>query len=145
MHDIAELEREADAVNTLIATRATPVGGPPRGGSGRPSLAPLPADTVLVSYWLGSESAYAWVVSPAENRWAQLPSPAADRGEGRRVSRSLTRLIDMPLERRLQDARALYELDHRRSSRGCPARGNGCSFRTAPSTMSLRSAPSYGR
>jgi len=110
MHDIAELEREADAVNTLIATRATPVGGPPRGGSGRASLAPLPADTVLVSYWLGSESAYAWVVSPAEIRWAQLPSPAAIAEKVAAFHRSLTRLIDMPLERRLQDARALYEL-----------------------------------
>src|SRR4029077_19768420 len=75
MDDIAELERKADAVNTLIATRAAPVGGPPRGGSERWSVAPLPADTVLVSYWLGSESAYAWVVSPTEIRWAQLPSP----------------------------------------------------------------------
>src|SRR5207247_1272507 len=110
MHDIAELEREADAINTLIATRATPVGGPPRAGSVRASLPPLPADTVLVSYWLGSESAYAWVVSPTEIRWAQLPAPAAIAAKDAAFQRSLTRLIDMPLERRLQDARALYEL-----------------------------------
>ena len=110
MHDIAELEREADAINTLIATRATPVGGPPRGGSEQAGLAPLPADTVLVSYWLGAESAYAWVVSPAEIRWAQLPSPAAIAEKVAAFHRSLTRLIDMPRERRLQDARALYEL-----------------------------------
>ncbi len=110
MHDIAELEREADAVNTLIATRATPVGGSPRAGSVRASLPPLPADTVLVSYWLGSESAYAWVVSPTEIRWAQLPAPAAIAEKAAAFHRSLTRLIDMPLERRLQDARALYQL-----------------------------------
>ena len=110
MDDIAELEREADAVNTLIATRAAPVGGPPRGGSERWSVAPLPADTVLVSYWLGSESAYAWVVSPTEIRWAQLPSPTAIAEKAAAFHRSLTRLIDMPLERRLQDARALYQL-----------------------------------
>src|SRR5947207_3437092 len=45
MHDIAELEREVDAVNTLIAIRATPVGRPPPGGSERARRAPLPADT----------------------------------------------------------------------------------------------------
>ncbi|TLY85873.1 MAG: CHAT domain-containing protein [Gammaproteobacteria bacterium] len=110
MHDIAELEREVDAVNTLIATRATPVGRPPPGGSERASLAPLPADTVLVSYWLGSESAYAWVVSAAEIRWAQLPSPAAIAEKVAAFHHSLTRLIDMPPERRREDARALYEL-----------------------------------
>src|SRR5438874_2837630 len=108
--DIAELEREADAINTLIATRATPVGGSQRRGGERAGLAPLPADTVLVSYWLGSESAYAWVVSPAEIQWAQLPSPAAIAEKVAAFHRSLTRLIDMPRERRLQDARALYEL-----------------------------------
>ena len=110
MDDIAELEREVDAVNTLIATRVTPVGGPPRAGSERGRLPPLPADTVLVSYWLGSEAAYAWVVSPTETRWAHLPSPAGIAEQGAAFHRSLTRLIDLPLERRLQDARALYEL-----------------------------------
>jgi len=110
MDDIAELEREVDAVNTLIATRATPLGGAPRAGSERARLPPLPADTVLVSYWLGSEAAYAWVVSPTETRWAQLPSPAVIAEKVGAFHRSLTRLIDMPVERRLQDARALYEL-----------------------------------
>src|SRR5207248_7899482 len=66
--DIAELEREADAINTLIATRATPVGGSQRRGGERAGLAPLPADTVLVSYWLGSESAYAWEIGRASCR-----------------------------------------------------------------------------
>jgi CHAT domain-containing protein len=109
--DIAELEREVDTVNTLIATRTMPIGAPARAGSAqRVSLPPLPADTALVSYWLGSESAYAWVVSPTEIRWTLLPSPAAIADKVAAFHRSLTRLVDMPVERRLQDARALYEL-----------------------------------
>jgi CHAT domain-containing protein len=109
--DIAELEREVDTVNTLIATRTMPSGAPARAGSEqRVSLPFLPADTTLVSYWLGSESAYAWVVSPTEIRWTRLPSPAAIADEVAAFHRSLRRLVDMPLETRLQDARALYEL-----------------------------------
>jgi CHAT domain-containing protein len=63
-----------------------------------------------LSYWLGSESAYAWVVSATEIRWARLPLPAAIAGQAAAFQRSLTRLVDVPLERRLQDGRALYEL-----------------------------------
>ena len=72
-----------------------------------PSLA---ADTALVSYWLGSESAYAWVVSPGEIRWTRLASPPAIAEQAAAFHRSLTRLVDMPVERRLQDARALYTM-----------------------------------
>src|SRR2546421_7034825 len=109
--DIAELEREVDTVNTLIATRTVSIGAPARSRSEHTaSLPSLPADTVLVSYWLGSESAYAWVVGPAEIRWTRLPSPAAIAEKAAAFHRSLARLIDMPLERRLQDARALYDL-----------------------------------
>jgi CHAT domain-containing protein len=109
--DIAELERQVDTVNTLIATRTMPIGAPARAGSKqRVGLPPLPADTALVSYWLGSESAYAWVVSPTEIRWMRLPSPAAIADKVAAFHRSLRRLVDMPVESRLQDARALYEL-----------------------------------
>jgi CHAT domain-containing protein len=109
--DIAELEREVDTVNTLIATRTMPGAAPARAGSEqRVSLPFLPADTTLVSYWLGSESAYAWVVSPTEIRWTRLPSPAAIADKVAAFHRSLRRLVDTPLESRLQDARALYEL-----------------------------------
>ncbi|TLZ00788.1 MAG: tetratricopeptide repeat protein, partial [Gammaproteobacteria bacterium] len=47
--DIAELEREVDTVNTLIATRTVSIGAPARSRSERTaSLPSLPADTVLV-------------------------------------------------------------------------------------------------
>ena len=109
MSDIAELERQADAVNTVIASRSMSAGTARRAGGARASLPSLPADTALVSYWLGSESAYAWVVSPRGTHWRRLPSPAVIADQAVAFHHSLTRLVDIPLERRLRDAQALYE------------------------------------
>jgi CHAT domain-containing protein len=61
-----------------------------------------------VSYWLGPDSAYAWVVSRKEIHWARLPPPAGIADQAFAFHRSLTRLVDVPHERRLQDAEALY-------------------------------------
>lgn len=108
--DIAELEREVDTVNTLIALRSSSDSSRPRASAQRNTLPRIPADTALVSYWLGSEFAYAWVVSPTGVRWERLPPPAAIAGQAAAFHRSLTRLVDIQVERRLQDGRALYEL-----------------------------------
>jgi CHAT domain-containing protein len=105
--DIAELRREVDTVNTTIASHTTN-GAPVRTGHDRMSLPSLPADTALVSYWLGSESAYAWVMLPGEIRWMRLSSASAIADQAAAFHRSLRRLVDMPAERRLQDAGALY-------------------------------------
>jgi CHAT domain-containing protein/tetratricopeptide (TPR) repeat protein len=109
IEEIAELERRVDMVNTVIATRAALDGGPAQASSVRRRLAFVPADTALVSYWLGYESAYVWVVSPAEIQWVQLISPAAIADEAKAFHGSLTRLVDVPIERRLENAHALYE------------------------------------
>ncbi len=108
--DIAELERQADTISTLIAKGSTPSGGTsrPRVAEGGPPR--VPEDSVLVSYWLGSESAYAWVVTSTEVHWIRLPGPAVIDRQAAAFRRSLTRLVDVPVERRLLDARALYEL-----------------------------------
>ena len=108
--DIAELRREADMVNTVIASRAQVHGASAPGARSRMSVPSLPADTALVSYWLGSESAYAWVLSPGEAHWARLSSPTAISAQAASLHRSLTRLVDVPVDRRLQDARALYKM-----------------------------------
>jgi CHAT domain-containing protein/tetratricopeptide (TPR) repeat protein len=108
--DISELEREVDTVNTTIATRATTTSPRTHSGRGGMSLPTLPADTALVSYWLGSESAYAWVVLRGEIHWVRLPSPVAIATQATAFHHSLTRLVDIPVERRLRDARALYAM-----------------------------------
>ena len=111
LRDIAELERKLDTVNTRIAARTLPKEMPARAGSRqRLSLPPLPADTALVSYWLGSESAYVWVVSPTELRWMRLPSPQAIADQAATFHRALTRLVDVPVERRLEGGRVLYDM-----------------------------------
>jgi CHAT domain-containing protein len=63
-----------------------------------------------VSYWLGSGSAYAWVVAPGETHWIRLGSPPAIAKQALAFHHSLTRLVDVPVERRLQDAATLYTM-----------------------------------
>jgi CHAT domain-containing protein len=107
--DIAELQRQADTVNTLIAARAAPARAARRGGKEPLNLPAVPADTAIVSYWLGSTSAYAWVILPGTIHWAHLSAPAGITEQAAAFHRSLTRLIDPPAGR-LQDGLALYEL-----------------------------------
>ncbi len=108
--DIAELQRRVDAVNTLIATRTSPQAAPVRAPGEGIRLAALPADTALVSYWLGEESAYAWVVTPGGIQWARLPPTVQLTQQVTAFHRSLARLVDIPVERRLQQGREVYEL-----------------------------------
>jgi CHAT domain-containing protein len=108
--DIAELRRKVDTVNTVIASHTTSDGAPVRTGREGTRVPSLGADTALVSYWLGSESAYAWVVVPGEVRWTRLSSPSAIARQAAAFHHALTRLVDMPVERRLQDAYSLYTM-----------------------------------
>jgi len=108
--DIADLERQADAVNTKIASRtraATAAGTPPNAGAGLPKL---PASAALAAYWLGAESAYVWVILPGSVEWTRLPATASIEDAAAKFHRSLTRLVDVPLERRRQDAQRLYQM-----------------------------------
>jgi CHAT domain-containing protein/tetratricopeptide (TPR) repeat protein len=108
--DIAELRRQADTINTRIASRAIKEESPSRSGREPVDIPALPSDTVLVSYWLGATSGYAWVVAPSQIHWIRLPSPGAIATRAVAFHRSLTRLVDLPAERRLQEASALYNL-----------------------------------
>jgi CHAT domain-containing protein len=107
--DIAELERQADTVNTAIAARTLPKGTNPDTATRRLGLPHLPGDTALISYWLGAESAYAWVVAPQGIRWARLSSPNTIAGQAITFHHSLSRIVDVPAERRLEEASALYD------------------------------------
>ncbi len=107
--DIAELEREVDTVNTRIAAQTLPGAVSVRVGTVR-ALPAVPSDTAIVSYWLGSDSAYAWVVSPTAIQWVRLSAPAQIGERAAAFHRSLRRLVDVPVEQRLQDGRVLYDL-----------------------------------
>jgi len=122
--NIAELEREGGTrFNTLIRDpRHGPVGGPPRGGE-RAGESSRPFPPIRCSCRTGSDpnTLTHGVVSPAEIRWATVA--VGGRVIAEKVAAFSTArwrgFIDMPLERRLQDARALYELIiPARSSRG---------------------------
>jgi len=107
---IAELERQLDTVNARIAARTNVQGRQRRARGNAASLPRLPAGTALVSYWLGAESAYAWVVLPKAIHWARLTAPAAITDRAMAFYRSLTRLVDVPVEARLGNGAALYQM-----------------------------------
>lgn len=105
IHDVTNLRRELDGLNTRIAERAGSAGA-----RGQPfGLPTVPADTALVSYWLGAESAYAWVVTATGIHWSRLQSPGVIAATVRAFHQSLTRFVDVPKERRLQYAASLYQ------------------------------------
>ena len=108
--EIAELERQVDTVNARIAARTNAQGGR-KGAGGNAANPPRPAaGTALVSYWLGTQSAYAWVVLPAGMHWIRLAAPAAIGERAMAFYRSLTRIVDVPVGTRLQDGAALYHV-----------------------------------
>ena len=107
---IADLERQVDTVNARIAARTHAEPGQKR-ADGNAAGPPRPAaGTALVSYWLGSESAYAWVVAHEAVHWARLAAPAAISGRAMAFYSSLTRLVDVPVRARLEEGAALYKL-----------------------------------
>jgi CHAT domain-containing protein/tetratricopeptide (TPR) repeat protein len=109
MSDIAELERQADTVNTEIAARTLPDMTHRSTATRRLGLPRLPADTALISYWLGAESAYVWVVAPDGIRWVRLSPPATIAAQAIAFHHSLSRIVDVPAERRLTEGTDLYE------------------------------------
>lgn len=109
--DIAELERQVDTVNARIAARASVQGGGWKRARGNAASPPrLPAGTALVSYWLGTESAYAWIVLPDTIQWIRLAPPAAITDRAMAFYGSLTRLVDVPVETRLRNGALLHQM-----------------------------------
>ena len=108
--EIAELERQVDTVNTRIAARTGVQGGRKRAGGDTPGPPRPPAGTALVSYWIGAESAYAWTVLPNAIHWTRLSAPAVISARAMAFYRSLTRLVDVPVEARLENGAALYQM-----------------------------------
>src|SRR5258708_21935492 len=49
-------------------------------------------------------------MSPTGIHWARLPAPAGIADKAAKFHHSLTRLVDTPIERRLEEARGLYQL-----------------------------------
>jgi CHAT domain-containing protein len=107
LDEIADLQRRADVINTALATHAHGQEATPRGATDLPRL---PAQTALIAYWLGDTSAYAWAITPNNIRWIRLGAPAIITVSAVAFHESLSRIADAPRERRLRDARALYDL-----------------------------------
>jgi CHAT domain-containing protein len=108
--DIADLQHTADLVNTEIAAAAGSASGTRARNATEMDLPKIADDSALVSYWLGYENAYAWVVADSQLHWLRLPPPADVSQKALQYHRSLTRFGDETADVRLQDAAALSAL-----------------------------------
>lgn len=109
--EIAGLQRAADMVDSAIASRAAARSPATNGrdAARAATVAGLPANTALVSYWLGAESAYAWVLSGHRVQWLRLGNTADIADRARTFHDALTRFVDVPVEERRRAGAALYD------------------------------------
>jgi CHAT domain-containing protein len=104
--EMAGLQRELDTLNTAIAARSA--NGSPGTAVSTGAAESLPADTAIIAYWLGDGSAYAWTVTRAGIQWVRLNAAETITAAARAFHNSLMRLTDIPRERRIDTATALY-------------------------------------
>ena len=91
--EIAERQREVDTLDSAIAARTSI-----NGAAG--AVVPLPADSAIIAYWLGTQSSYCWAVTPAGIHWVRLADPATITSAAREFHDALQRLADLPREGR---------------------------------------------
>jgi CHAT domain-containing protein/tetratricopeptide (TPR) repeat protein len=110
--EIASVQREVDTLNNSIAARTAKPGS--LGGTRVPVPVPggevisVPADSAIVAYWLGAQSAYSWAITPAGIHWVRLTDSATIGAAAREFHDSLEGLADVPRERRVETGSALY-------------------------------------
>jgi CHAT domain-containing protein/tetratricopeptide (TPR) repeat protein len=107
--EIAGLRRQIDTLNNAIAART----GRKPPGAAAPiaayiSPSHLPADVAIIAYWIGSDAAYAWAVTPAGIHWVRLKAPATLTESARAFHDALNGLADVPLEQRIETSSVLY-------------------------------------
>jgi CHAT domain-containing protein/tetratricopeptide (TPR) repeat protein len=98
--EIAGLQREVDTLNSAIAARTSI-----HGTTG--AAMPLPADSAIIAYWLGAQSAFSWAITPAGIHWVRLTDPGTITTAAREFHDSLKRLADVPRERRFDTGSVL--------------------------------------
>lgn len=106
--DIAGLERVLDTVNNTIAERANSRSAHGSAGGVSELMRRIPRDAALISYWIGSERAYAWVATATGLHWIQLEAPRDISASARQFYESLSRTVDVPSDRRLAAGLDLY-------------------------------------
>jgi CHAT domain-containing protein len=103
--EIAGVERQLDTLNTEIATRAGAAARPLVPGA---ATVAMPQDAAIIAYWLGAQNAYCWTATPEGIHWARIQDSATITLAAQAFHDSLSRLADVPRERRLEDSQVLF-------------------------------------
>jgi CHAT domain-containing protein/tetratricopeptide (TPR) repeat protein len=112
--DIGRLRVRVGVIDSEVAARTTTVSVSSRESSstrrGSTQLNALPADSVLVEYWLGSTGAFAWVVTPNNVAWVALASGTTIDRAARDMHRDMRSGTTVSVTARLDDCDAMYRL-----------------------------------
>jgi CHAT domain-containing protein/tetratricopeptide (TPR) repeat protein len=113
--DIGRLRVRLGVLNALLAERTIRPSGQPSSDSHPVSewiahRSELPPDTLILSYWIGTQQAYAWVVSQSDLVWVPLgPSAVIDRS-ARQLHDAMRAWSTVPVATRLEGCAELYRL-----------------------------------
>ncbi len=77
---------------------------------GVPHQADIAPGTAIVSYWVGSDRAYAWVVRRNDLAWVRLPPSTVIERSARRLNEAMRSLATVPASMRLSASAELYGL-----------------------------------
>ena len=114
--ELAGLQRQVDTLNNAIAARAarqataattTPASANAARTLPATTATRLPPDAAIISYWIGADSAYAWVMTSVGIHWARLEDPTTITEAARAFHDSLSRLADRSREQRIDSSLAL--------------------------------------
>jgi CHAT domain-containing protein/tetratricopeptide (TPR) repeat protein len=112
--DIGRLRARAGVIDAEVAARtsngyaASPEHSSTRDWSAR--LKGFPPDSALVEYWLGSTSAFAWVVTPTNISWVTLGSATAIDRAARNMHGDMRSAATVLVTARLDDCAEMYRL-----------------------------------
>ncbi|HEY6925508.1 MAG TPA: CHAT domain-containing tetratricopeptide repeat protein [Steroidobacteraceae bacterium] len=108
--DISALRVQLDETDARINAGASTGGAEAARGAWNLERRKIPTDTAIVEYWLGAESACAWVVTRDRLSMVDLGESAKIIGAARAFHDSLNAFGTAPLSKRLDDSAHLYTL-----------------------------------
>ncbi len=108
--EIALLRRQLDEIDARIGAASSKAASPLRAGAhSLIDTQGLPADTSVVEYWLGKESAFAWVITRDSTTLTRLGATTTLTDTARTFYEALRNFGSVPEERRLALGAQLHE------------------------------------
>jgi CHAT domain-containing protein len=112
-NEIATLRQQLDRINAQIGMASAAAGrsrSPQGQAPGAIDLKSVPDDTAIVEYWLGSEGAFAWVVTREKVAMVRVGATRDVNDAARAFHTALRSFVTVPATERLKLAERLHDL-----------------------------------